>query len=104
MILDRLTHLFRSHWILSATLVCWSLLLRLLFRVPSSLRDLPRVPIFPLLWSYISGEMENRRLQRLILPFADAHGHGVVVVWAFGRWMIHVLDPKVRACRFFLFR
>lgn len=42
--------------------------------------------------------MENDRLEWLILPFADANSHGVVVVWGFERWMIHVLDPKVCAC------
>lgn len=62
--------------------------------VPADIRHLPRVPILPLLWSYLTVEIEDRRFERLILPFAE-RGEGVVVVWALGRWMIHILDPKV---------
>lgn len=65
------------------------------FFVPAELRHLPRVPILPLLWSYLSGEEENKRLRKLILPFANAKKEEVVLVWALGRWMVHILDQKV---------
>jgi hypothetical protein len=67
-----------------------------LFTVPSHLRHLPHVPIFPLLVSYLSGEVEDVRIKRLILPYANERGEGLVLVWALGRWMIHILDHKVR--------
>ena len=63
--------------------------------VPRELRHLPIVPILPLLWSYISGEAENERIERLYVPFANEKGEGLVVVYALGRWISHVLDPKV---------
>jgi hypothetical protein len=65
------------------------------FTVPSHLRHLPCVPIFALLKSYLSGEVEDARIKRLILPFANEKGEGVVLVWALGRWMVHILDEKV---------
>ena len=64
------------------------------FRVPAELRHLPRVSIVRLLVSYLTVEEENHRIQRLLMPFAQ-RGHGVVVVWALGRWMVHILDEKV---------
>ena len=64
------------------------------FRVPAELRHLPRVSIVRLLISYLTVEEENHRIQRLLMPFAQ-RGHGVVVVWALGRWMVHILDEKV---------
>jgi cytochrome P450 len=75
---------------LAATLVIFQL-----FTVPSHLRHLPRVPIFPLLVSYLSGEVEDMRIKRLILPYANERGEGLVLVWALGRWMIHLLDHKL---------
>ncbi|KAG0703250.1 cytochrome P450 [Suillus ampliporus] len=63
--------------------------------VPSHLRHLPRVPILPLLVSYLSGEVEDVRIKRLILPYANERGEGLVLVWALGRWMIHILDHKL---------
>ncbi|KDR84662.1 hypothetical protein GALMADRAFT_133908 [Galerina marginata CBS 339.88] len=65
------------------------------FTPPAELRHLPRAPILPLLWSYISGEVEDIRLKRLILPFANQAGEGVVVVYALGRWIVHVLDHQI---------
>lgn len=73
-----------------------AVLARSLFFVPPELRHLPRVPILPLLWSYLRAEEENKRLRRLILPFADRKEE-VVLVWALGRWMVHILDHKVGA-------
>ena len=70
------------------------ILARRLFVVPLELRHLPRVPVLPLLWSYAKGEPEDKRLRRLVLPFAG--NEEIVLVWALGRWMIHVLDYKVR--------
>ena len=70
--------------------------------VPRELSHLPVVPIMPLLWSYAIGEPENERIERLILPFANSKGEGLVVVYALGRWMIHVLDWKVRTLDFIL--
>ena len=82
--------------------LCWSfsslVIAFVIFRlstVPSHLRHLPRVPIFPLLVSYLSGEVEDVRIKRLILPYANERGEGLVLVWALGRWMIHILDYKV---------
>lgn len=66
------------------------------FTVPAHLRHLPCVPIFPLLKSYFTGEVEDTRIRRLILPFANEKKEGVVLVWALGRWMVHILDEKVR--------
>ena len=65
------------------------------FTVPAHLRHLPCVPIFPLLKSYLTGEVEDTRIKRLVLPFANERKEGVVLVWALGRWMVHILDEKV---------
>jgi hypothetical protein len=65
------------------------------FTPPVHLRHLPRVSILPLLKSYLWGEVEDIRIRRLILPFANQKGEGVVLVWALGRWMVHILDEKV---------
>ncbi|KAJ6567499.1 cytochrome P450 [Mycena sp. CBHHK59/15] len=66
-----------------------------LFIVPARLRHLPRVPILPLLKSYLSMEPEDTRIRNLILPFADAHQEGIVLVWVLGRWMVHILDQQI---------
>lgn len=82
--------------------VAWTLVFLVLlhfvsgfFTVPAHLRHLPCVPIFPLLKSYFSGEVEDTRIRRLILPFANEKKEGVVLVWALGRWMVHIIDEKV---------
>ncbi|KAG2032475.1 cytochrome P450 [Suillus americanus] len=75
---------------LAVTLVIFQL-----FTVPSHLRHLPRVPIFLLLVSYLSGEVEDVRIKRLILPYANEKGEGLVLVWVLGRWIIHILDHKL---------
>lgn len=67
-----------------------------IFIVPSEVSHLPRAPILPLLWSYLSAEAEDLRIKRIILPFLNDHGHPIVLVWAFGTWIVHVLDGKVR--------
>lgn len=82
--------LWWSFFSLAAALVVFQL-----FTVPSHLRHLPRVPIFPLLVSYLSGEVEDMRIKRLILPYANERDEGLVLVWALGRWMIHILDHRV---------
>lgn len=71
------------------------------FFVPRELRHLPRVPIPPLLWSYLTAEPEDKRLTRLVLPFANERKEEVVLVWALGRWMVHVLDHKVRELSYY---
>ncbi|PPQ77543.1 hypothetical protein CVT24_005233, partial [Panaeolus cyanescens] len=65
------------------------------FTPPSELRHLPRAPILPLLWSYARGEVEDVRIKRLLLPFANEKGEGVVLVYALGRWIVHVLDHQI---------
>lgn len=70
-----------------------------LFVVPRHLSHLPRVPILPLIKSYISREHDDERIRRLILPFANTDGHPLVLVWTFGIWMIHILDYQVSLVR-----
>jgi len=72
------------------------------FIVPASLAHLPRVSVWELLKSYVSREEESQRVRRLLLPFANATGERqgrqkepVVLVWAFGLWIIHVIDHEV---------
>ncbi|RPD54278.1 cytochrome P450 [Lentinus tigrinus ALCF2SS1-7] len=62
--------------------------------VPPDLRHIPKVPIWPLIWSYLSGEVEERRIKRIILPFARKADADVVLVFVLGQWMVHVLDAK----------
>ncbi|KAK0185499.1 cytochrome P450 [Armillaria mellea] len=62
---------------------------------PRHLRHLPRVAILPLLWSYLTGETEDCRIKRLVLPFSRDAGEQIVLVWALGRWMVHILDFKL---------
>lgn len=64
--------------------------------VPQQLRHLPRVPVLPLLWSYLRGESDDERIRRLILPFATEKNEELVLVWALGRWVVHILDLQVR--------
>ena len=66
-----------------------------LLSVPSPLRHIPTVPLWPLLRSYLSGEVEEQRVKRLILPFAKQMQTDVVLVFCLGDWMVQVLDPKV---------
>lgn len=82
------------YWLAALALV--SFFIRRLFVVPSGLQHLPRVPIFPLLKSYLSMEPEDNRIRNLILPFANDQQEGVVLVWVLGRWMVHILDQQVR--------
>ncbi|KAK7443532.1 hypothetical protein VKT23_015705 [Stygiomarasmius scandens] len=65
-----------------------------IFVVPRSLAHLPKVSVLALLGSYISKEPEDKRIHRLILPFANEQ-HPLVLVWAFGFWVIHVMDYEV---------
>ena len=79
------------------TLFClgiWLFLWRT-FVPPPELRNLPRAPILPLIYSYVTAETEERRTIRLLLPCAQRHQSGVVLVWAFGLWIVHCVDPKV---------
>lgn len=67
-----------------------------LLSVPAHLRHIPTVPIWPLLWSYLSGEVEEQRVKRLVLPYAKSMQTDVVLVFCLGDWMVQVLDAKVR--------
>ena len=68
-------------------------------RVPPHLRHIPKVPILPLLRSYLSGEVEEQRVKRVILPFAEKARTNVVLVFIVGEWQVHVLEGKVRLGR-----
>lgn len=63
--------------------------------VPSELAHLPRVPVLPTIWSYVKGEVEDVRIKKLVLPYANEKGEGLVLIYALGRWIVHVLDHKV---------
>ncbi|KAI0690673.1 hypothetical protein BC835DRAFT_1417617 [Cytidiella melzeri] len=63
---------------------------RPLLFAPHELCHLPRVPTLHLLWSYLSGESEDARIRRLILPFASEKNEELVLVWALGRWMVGI--------------
>ena len=67
-----------------------------LLRVPAHLRHIPTVPLWPLLRSYLSGEVEEQRVKRLVLPFAKQMQTDVVLVFCLGDWMVQILEPKVR--------
>ncbi|TFK77992.1 cytochrome P450 [Polyporus arcularius HHB13444] len=63
-------------------------------RVPEELRHIPKVPILPLLYSYLSGEVEEQRVKRILLPFARRTRTNVVLVFCLGEWMVHVVEAK----------
>ena len=66
--------------------------------VPPELAHLPRVPVLPTLLSYARGEVEEVRIKKLILPFANEKGEGLVLIFALGRWIVHIIDRKVSCC------
>ncbi|EGO03909.1 hypothetical protein SERLA73DRAFT_175595 [Serpula lacrymans var. lacrymans S7.3] len=66
-----------------------------LLALPSHLRHLPSVPIWPIVLSYARQEPDDVRIKRLLLPYANKHSEGVVLVWVFGQWMVHILDPQL---------
>ncbi|EGO03905.1 hypothetical protein SERLA73DRAFT_102238 [Serpula lacrymans var. lacrymans S7.3] len=71
-----------------------------LFSVPSHLRHLPHVPALPLLWSYIRREPEDVRMKRFLLPLVNESSEsseGIALMWAFGGWVVHILDPQLYA-------
>ncbi|TRM57260.1 cytochrome P450, partial [Schizophyllum amplum] len=84
----------QEHWVLLTAVGLLVIACRRLFTPPPELAHLPRVPVLPLLWSYFTGEVEDVRIKRLLLPFAE-RGEGVVLVYALGRWIVHVLDDKI---------
>ena len=83
-------------WKILVAFVATFVLSKWAFIPPAELNHLPKVPILALLWSYASGEVEEARIKRLILPFANEKGEGVVLVYSLGRWIVHVLDIQVR--------
>ena len=68
---------------------------KILFVVPSKLSHLPRAPLLPLLFSYLSLEPEDQRIRRIILPFANEKEEPLVLVWTFGMWIVHIIDFEV---------
>ena len=80
-------------YILGAS-VCY-LAIKRLFAVPKELQHIPHVPVLPTLISFARGEVEDVRIKRLLLPYAQ-RGEPAVLMYALGRWIIHVLDSKVR--------
>lgn len=74
-------------------------LVRYLLAVPTDLRHLPKVSPYATIWSYAQREPVDRRVKRLILPFAE-RGEGVVLVYMLGKWGVHVLDANVRSVCF----
>ncbi|KAI1796690.1 cytochrome P450 [Ganoderma leucocontextum] len=66
-----------------------------LFRVPSHIQHIPTVPLWPLMKSYLSGECEEQRVKRLVLPFAREKQTQVVLVFCLGDWMVQVLEPTI---------
>ncbi|KAJ7750445.1 cytochrome P450 [Mycena maculata] len=78
-------------WLLCSTIV---LGVRNLFAVPRELRHLPKIPVIPTLLSYVRGEVEDQRIKRLLLPYAN-RGEPAVIVYALGRWIVHVMDRKI---------
>ncbi|TFY70743.1 hypothetical protein EVG20_g2277 [Dentipellis fragilis] len=94
--MESLQHNLPRPWALSLAACAISIIaIARVFTPPAALRHLPKVPILPLLWSYFRGEVEDVRIKRLIVPFANERNEGVVLVYAFGRWIVHVLDHKI---------
>ncbi|KAJ7621207.1 cytochrome P450 [Roridomyces roridus] len=84
---------YKAYWpvLLSGAVV---LGVRNLFAVPRELRHLPKVSVIRTLWSFIRGEVEDVRIKKLLLPYANK-GEPAVLVYALGRWIVHVLDRKI---------
>jgi len=77
---------------LTLTLIGLITLIRWIFSPPASLAHLPRAPMGPLLLSYISGEVEDRRVKRILLPYAAQVRSDILLVWVLGTWMVYVLE------------
>jgi hypothetical protein len=84
--------LYRTSSLVPLVFLAWNIYS--LTAVPRELAHLPRVPLWPLLKSYARGEADHVRIPRLILPYAEA-GHGVVLVWILGRWMLNILSSDL---------
>jgi hypothetical protein len=76
---------------LASSLALWG---SSVFAVPPELRHLPRVSVLKLVWSYAKAEPDDVRIRRLILPFVK-DGEDIVLVWIFGRWIIHIINDEV---------
>ncbi|OBZ71766.1 hypothetical protein A0H81_08234 [Grifola frondosa] len=81
-------------WILVFAFTAFGFVLNRAFAVPRTLRHLPMVPVLPTLWSYTCGDVEDVRINKLVLPFAQ-RGEPAVLVYMMGQWMVHILDCKV---------
>lgn len=82
--------------LLLAVVVIAASVLKLL-RPPTHLHHIPCVPIPRLLISYLSGEVDEQRTKRIILPFAERNNADVVLVWCFGEWIVNIVNAKVMA-------
>ncbi|TFK35801.1 cytochrome P450 [Crucibulum laeve] len=88
-------NLLRSSAISLCLLLVLFYTIRRLFYPPAALHHLPCVPILPLLLSYARKESDDIRIKNLILPYALSKGEGIVLVYAIGMWVVHILDIKV---------
>jgi len=87
--------LYYSLIITLTTAVASVLIWQQVFTPPPSLSHLPAVPALSLLLSYASLESEDKRTKRLIVAYANKHGHPFVLVWTFGLWIVHIVDYKI---------
>ncbi|KAF9463621.1 cytochrome P450 [Collybia nuda] len=83
-----------QYYILAAVVLLPVLFIQWYIAVPAQLAHLPRVSPFATMWSYARKESVDRRVKRLILPFAE-RGEPVVLVYMLGKWGVHVLDPDL---------
>ncbi|KAH9934285.1 cytochrome P450 [Fomitopsis serialis] len=81
-------------WLFTIAFAVICIVLYRMTQPPPALRNVPRVPVSELLYSYVTGEGEDQRAKRVLLPFAVKMQVDVVLVWCFGHWMIHVVDSK----------
>uniref|UniRef100_D8Q5V5 Cytochrome P450 n=1 Tax=Schizophyllum commune (strain H4-8 / FGSC 9210) TaxID=578458 RepID=D8Q5V5_SCHCM len=66
-----LASILQDHWVLLLSAAFAAFVCNRLFTPPAELAHLPRVPVLPLLWSYFTGEVEDKRIKRLLMPFAE---------------------------------
>lgn len=93
---NTLTSVAMLQKVATAVLVLLAVAIYRWVRVPAHLRHLPKVPVMPLLVSYLSGEVEERRVKRVIIPFAQKARTDVVLVFCLGEWVVHIVEANVR--------
>jgi hypothetical protein len=62
-------------------------------RPPPELAHLPYISAAPILASYLSGEVDDRRIKRLYVGAGKEEG--IVLSFMLGIWVIQVLDHQV---------